>query len=385
MKVALFANTEWYLYNFRLGLAKALLEDGHEVLLISPPGPYGERLKSMGFDWRPLPMSRRSLNPIAELKLLRYLARLLKSEHIDLVHGFTIKSAVYGSLAARWVGIPRRINAVAGMGYVFSSSELKARLLRPLVKLALKLAFAGPNARLILQNPDDVHFFKSHSLVAPEKICLIKGSGVDCSRFSPDSAEKRVTSVPTVLFAGRLLWDKGLRELIDAIRTLQRLGVEAHFLVAGEPDEGNPAAVPFIQVRSWENEGLIEWRGYVEDMPTLYRSVDIVVLPSYREGLPKGLIEAAACAKPLIATDVPGCREVVEDGVTGFLVKPRDSASLAQTIERLISDGDSCSAMGRAGREKVLAQFEEKIVNRQTLAVYRELEQAGGNSPLKSD
>jgi glycosyltransferase involved in cell wall biosynthesis len=305
--------------------------------------------------------------------LLRHLAQLLKSENIDLMHSFTIKAAVYGSLAARWAGVPRRVDAVAGMGYVFSSNEFRARVLRPFVKLALKLAFAGANARLILQNPDDVHFFRSHSLVAAEKIRLILGSGVDCSRFSPSLAEKRGTPVPVVLFAARLLWDKGLQELIDAIRQLHSLGIEARFLVAGEPDDGNPAVVSPTQVSAWTDEGLIEWLGHVEDMPSLYNSVDIVVLPSYREGLPKGLIEAAACAKPLIATDVPGCRVVVEDGVNGLLVKPRDSTSLAKAMERLISDGTARLAMGRAGREKVLAQFEEQIVNRQTLAVYREL------------
>ncbi len=373
MRIALFANTDWYLYNFRLSLANALLEEGHQLLLISPPGPYGERLNKLGFDWRPLPMSRRSLNPFTELKLLWYLAKLFKEEHIDLVHGFTIKSAVYGSLAARWAGIPRRINAVAGMGYVFSSRDIRARLLRPFVRLAIRMAFSGKYARLILQNPDDLGIFKSRGLMPAKHIRLIMGSGVNCSRFSPASQAALVPDNMTVLFAARLLWDKGLQEYIDAIRQLRARGVHAVFLIAGEPDEGNPAAVAAAQVQFWQEEGLVEWLGHVDDMPHLFRSTDIVVLPSYREGLPKGLIEAAACAKPLVTTDVPGCREVVEHGVSGFLVKPYDSGLLATAIERLLNNRELRLTMGMAGRKIVLAKFDEKIIVCQTLDVYREL------------
>ena len=306
MRVVLFANTEWYLYNFRLSLAKALVAQGHDLLLISPPGPYGERLKKLGFDWRPLPMSRRSLNPVKEIRLLWYLVRLLRNERIDFIHGFTIKSAVYGSLAARFAGVSRRINAVAGMGYVFSSSDLTAVLLRPVVRLAIRLAFAGEHSRLILQNPDDLKLFSRNSLMPTDQIRLILGSGVDCSRFTPPQFRLEDSAGAMVLFAARLLWDKGLQEFIDAICLLRNKGIKARFLVAGDPDDGNPAAVPLSQVREWQAGGLIEWLGHVENMPDLYRSVDIMVLPSYREGLPKGLIEAAACGLPIVATDVPG-------------------------------------------------------------------------------
>lgn len=373
MRIVLFANTEWYLYNFRLSLAKALRDEGHDLLLISPPGPYGERLKELGFNWQPVPMTRRSLNPFRELGLLVHLVRLFRKQHIDLVHGFTIKSAVYGSLAARLAGIPGRINAVAGMGYVFSSSDLKARLLRPFVRLALRLAFAGDHSRLILQNPDDVAVFTRSALMPVEHIRLVLGSGVDCSRFSPSSNKKLDSNPATVLFAARLLWDKGVAEFIEAIRQLRAGGTDAKFVIAGEPDEGNPAAVPTADIHAWQREGLVEWLGHVDDMAALYRSVDIMVLPSYREGLPKGLIEAAACALPIITTDVPGCREVVDHELTGLLVEPRRPEAVAQTIERLAGDAQLRARMGRAGREKMLAQFDEQIVIRQTLSVYAEL------------
>jgi len=192
-------------------------------------------------------------------------------------------------------------------------------------------------------------------------------------RFTPAQHDSACSSDIRVLFAARLLWDKGLQEFVDAIRELREQGGEAHFLIAGKPDDGNPAAVPAAQVQSWQDEGLVEWLGHVDDMAELYRSTDIMVLPSYREGLPKGLIEAAACGLPLVTTDVPGCREVVEDGETGILVNPHDSSALAEAIARLLNDRNLRLSMGRSGREKVLAEFDEKIVIRKTLAVYREL------------
>ncbi len=377
MRIVLFANTEWYLYNFRLSLAQALRDEGHDLLLISPPGPYGERLKALGFNWQPVPMTRRSLNPFRELSLLVHLIRLFRSQRIDLMHGFTIKSAVYGSLAARFAGITSRINAVAGMGYVFSSRDVKARLLRPFVRLALRLAFAGGNSRLILQNPDDVAVFTRSALVPVEHIRLVMGSGVDCLRFSPSLNEKLNSNPITILFAARLLWDKGMAEFIKAIRLLRAGGIDAKFLIAGEPDEGNPAAVPTADIQAWQREGLVEWLGHVDDMPALYRSVDIMVLPSYREGLPKGLIEAAACALPIITTDVPGCREVVDHELTGLLVKPHSPETIAQAIEQLVGGAQLRAQMGKAGREKMLAQFDEQIVIRQTLSVYAELQDCG--------
>lgn len=372
MKILLFANTEWYLFNFRLSLALALRDAGHEVLLLSPPGPYGEKLQALGFRWLPAPMQRLSLNPLRELALLFWLYRLLRRERIDLLHGFTIKCAVYGALAARLARVPARVSAVAGMGYVFSSDDLKARLLRPFVRLLLRLALDGGKARLILQNPDDVALFEQARLVDPRRIRLIPGSGVDCRRFVP-ALGRGATQTFSVLLPARLLWDKGLAEYVEASRLLRAAGRGVVFLLAGEPDPGNPAAVPLATVTGWVAEGLVEWLGHVADMPALFASVDAVVLPSYREGLPKGLIEAAACALPLVTTDVPGCREVVSDGVDGLLVPLKDAAALAAAIARLADDRGLCARLGAAAREKALAEFDERIVLERTLAVYREL------------
>ena len=372
MKIVLFANTEWYLWNFRRSLALALRDAGHDVLLISPDGPYGEKLRALGLRWQPLPMDRRSLNPVREARLLWHLVRLFRGERPALVHGFTIKCAVYGSLAARMAGVPARVNAVAGMGYVFISDSLKARLLRPLVRTLLKLALGGRNARLILQNPDDVVLFERAGLVDPSQVRLIPGSGVDCSRFHPDP-DRQTGARLRVLLPARLLWDKGLAEYVQAARLLRAEGRPIDFLLAGDPDPGNPAAVPEAEVREWVGQGLLQWLGHVDDMSALLRSADIVALPSYREGLPKGLIEAAASGCALVTTDVPGCREVVTHEVDGLLVPVRDGDALARAIARLEADPELRARLAEAGRRKALERFDERIVIEKTLAVYKEV------------
>lgn len=382
MKIVLYANTDWYLYNFRRSLALALRDEGHEVLLLSPSGPHGEKLREFGLRWQPVPMDRRSLNPLREALLLSHLWRVFRREKPDLVHGFTIKCAVYGSLAARVARVPARVNAVAGMGYVFISDETKARILRPIVRALLKLALGGRGARLILQNPDDVALFERARLVNSSRVRLIPGSGVDCLRFASrqpeENARQSDADVPgaaplRVLLPARLLWDKGVAEYVEAARTLRAEGRLIHFLLAGDPDPGNPAAVPEDTVRRWVEEGIVEWLGHVDDMPSLFGGVDVVVLPSYREGLPKGLIEAAACSLPLVTTDVPGCREVVSDGVDGLLVPARDSEKLAGAIARLQDSPELSERLGAAAREKALTRFDERIINSKTLDVYREL------------
>ncbi len=375
MKAVLFANTEWYLYNFRLSLAIALRDAGQDVLLVSPPGPYGEKLQAMGFRWIAAPMQRRSLNPLRELALVLWLRRLLRQERADLVHGFTIKCAVYGSLAARLAGVPARVNAVAGMGYVFTSGELKARVLRPVVRAVMRVALGGRGVRLILQNPDDVKLFERARIVASSTVRLIPGSGVDCERFAPgaEGARRAGAARFRVLLASRLLWDKGVAEFIDAARRLRSEDRAIDFLLAGDPDPGNPASVPEATVRAWVEEGLVQWLGHVDDMPALFHAVDAVALPSYREGLPKGLIEAAACGLPLVTTDAPGCREVVTHEVDGLLVPSHDSEALAQAIARLQDDPAFATRLGASARAKALAEFDERIIVGRTIDVYREL------------
>jgi glycosyltransferase involved in cell wall biosynthesis len=375
-KLIFFANTDWYLYNFRRSLALAAQSSGYEVLLVSPPGEYGERLRHLGLRWQPLPrMDRRSLNPLRELQLLLSLVVLFRHERPTLVHGFTIKCAVYGSLAAQLARVPARVNAVAGLGYVFASSDRKARWLRPMVRAMLHLALRGRRTRLILQNPDDRMMFQQSGLIELDRVDLIPGSGVDCVRFCPCAdGSSTPRPQPCVLLAARLLWDKGVGEYVEAARLLRSAGRSVRFLLAGTPDPGNPAAVPESTLHQWVDEGVIEWLGHVDDTSELFRSVDIVALPTYyREGLPKSLIEAAACSLPLVATDMPGCREVVTNEVDGLLIPPHDAGALAQAIARLIDSPGLAARLGAAARLKALANFDERLVIERTLAVYREL------------
>jgi glycosyltransferase involved in cell wall biosynthesis len=376
VKIILFANTEWYLFNFRLSLAKALQARGHDVLLISPPGEYGARLQAQGFRWEALPMDRKSLNPLQELRLLAYLCQLYRREQPALAHHFTIKCVVYGSIAALVARVPARVNAVAGMGYVFTNQALKARLLRPVVRGLMRLVLNGRGARLILQNNDDMAAFAKAGLARPELTRLVMGSGVDLARFTPHvpSVQAGPDVQPTrVVLAARLLWDKGIAEYAEAARQLKAKGLPIRFLLAGAPDPGNPAAIPQAMLDGWQTEGLIELLGQVSDMAALFATADMVVLPSYREGLPKSLIEAAACALPLVTTDVPGCREVVTHEVDGLIVPVKNAQALASAIERLHADPVWARQLGLAARARALHEFDEKIVIRKTLAVYQEL------------
>ncbi|HHJ13124.1 MAG TPA: glycosyltransferase family 1 protein [Gammaproteobacteria bacterium] len=370
-KVAFFANTDWYLFNFRLGLAKYLRAKGFDVVMMSPPGEYGYRFSEEGFRWIALPMDRRSLQPHRELFLLYRLRKILKAEAVDAIHNFTIKCVVYGSLAAQAAGVPSRINAVTGLGHVFVSDSLRARLLRPVVNRLLRYSLRGEGSRLVVQNPDDERLFLEQQMIDEPRLRLIKGSGVDTERFQ--SVPARAGERMRILLAARLLWEKGIEEYAEAARMLRHRKDEVEFLLAGDSDPGNPSAVPDEQIRQWREEDLLTILGHVDDMPSLLREVDLAVLPSYREGVPRGLIEAAAAGLPIVTTDASGCREIVEHEVNGFLVPPRDGRALAKAIERLLDDPNRRKAFGEAGREKVLREFDERIVFERTWQVYESL------------
>lgn len=374
LKILFFANTDWYLYNFRLGLAKYLVARGVQVIMVSPPGPYGELLQAEGFQWIPVPMERRSLHPVMEIKFLWQLFRVYRKVKPDIVHHFTIKCVVYGGMVAHFARTCNVVASVTGLGYVFIGKDILAKILRPIVRLFLKVAMNGSNRRLILQNPDDRELFLSAGLVDDKDIRLIAGSGVNIEKFKPASLAKYSAINPIrVVFAARLLWDKGIREFVDAAQILHAEGINAEFIIVGDADPGNPASVPEETLEIWQQLDSIQLSGHSSDMAALFETTDIMVLPSYREGLPRGLIEAAAAAIPIVTTDAPGCREVVDDGVNGYLVPVRDAVSLANAIRKLINNPELAIKMGIAGREKAIAEFDEQIIFDQTLQVYHEI------------
>ncbi len=375
MKFILFANTDWYLYNFRLSTALQLRSLGMEVVMVSPPGDFAARFQDHGIRWRALPMQRSSLNPWREAGTLARLVGLLREEQPELLHSFTLKCAVYGALAARAAGVPAVVNAVTGLGYVFSSDRAKARLLRPVVSLLMRGALGGERSRVILQNPDDAQAFADARLAPPHNIRLIRGSGVDLSRFRLRDTDADARRPLRVLLAARLLREKGIHEYAAAAEMLKEQGRDIRFLLAGMPDPGNPHSVAADEARAWQAQGTLEWLGHVDDMPALLRAVDVMALPSYyREGVPKSLIEAGACGIALVTTNLPGCREVVSrDGEDGLHVEPRSAASLAQAIARLDDDRDLLRRLGERARARALSDFDERVVIRKTCEVYGEL------------
>ncbi|AND69811.1 hypothetical protein ATSB10_23570 [Dyella thiooxydans] len=375
MKFVFFANTDWYLYNFRLATALRLKADGHEVVMLSPPGPFGARFAASGLRWITLSMDRASLGPVREARTLFALISALRRERPDLLHNFTLKCAIYGALAARVVRVPAVVNAVAGMGYVFTSNRTKARVLRPLVSWLLRLSLDRPRSLLILQNPDDATAFAAARLVPADRVRVIRSSGVDVRRFTPVASDSPVHGRLRVLLAARLLWEKGVQEYVDAAALLRREGRSVEFLLAGTPDPGNPRSVEEAQVKRWGREGLVRCLGHVEDMPALLREVEVMVLPSYyREGVPRSLIEAAACGLAIITTDRPGCREVVtHHGVDGLHVAVRDARALADRIAQLDDDRVLLARLGARARQRALSEFDEQLVIQRTVDVYREL------------
>jgi glycosyltransferase involved in cell wall biosynthesis len=363
-KILLFANTDWYLYNFRLSLAKELRAHGHEVILLSAPGPFEPLLQQSGFRWVPFPLSRQGINPFYELRTLWRLTGLYHQLAPDIVHHFTIKPVLYGSTAAHILRIPGIINSITGLGHLFIDPEPITRLLRRLASWLYRINLRG--TEVIFENPEDRRIFIDWRFIKPEQGHLILGTGVDVERFRPTAREN---NPPIVLFSSRMLVTKGVLEYVEAIRILKAKGINARFALAGNADPGNPASIPDEQIEAWKQSDLVEWWGWQSDMPAALAQTDIFCLPSYREGVPNALLEATACGLPIVTTDTPGCRDVVTNGVNGLLVPVKNAQAIADALEILILDPELRRRMGSAGRE-VAVNFSNIKINRETLAVY---------------
>lgn len=369
-KILFVANTDWYILNFRLSLANFLRSKGFDVVMASPSGKFVPEIEKQGFQWVEWGVGRKTMAPSGEMVAIWQLKNIYYREAPLLVHHFTIKPVLYGSLAARLSHVPFVVNSVTGLGYVFLSGGMKGRVLRSLVLPLYRVAFAHQNLSVIFENKNDQSIFIKNHLVSLDNSCIINGVGVNAEKFSPGPEPQH--DVPVVVFPARMLLDKGLGVLIDAARLLKKKN-KVRIILVGEPDPGNPATVDENQLHDWENEGIVEWWGFQKDMQKVYRSCHIVTLPSFGEGLPTVLIEAAACARPIVTTDVAGCREVVVDGVNGFLVPAGDAQALANSLEKLLIDPQLRERMGRAGREMVLDRFTDQIINQETFSVYQQI------------
>ncbi len=372
MKLAFLVPDSDFFWINRSALAAAARDAGAEVVVLAPPGTTAARYAAAGFRLRHVPLVR-SANPFRALGGLLRIRRVLAEERPDLLHNVSMRAVLLGSAAAWFAGRPRTLNLVTGLGYVFISGPL---LLRTAVRLAYRFCLRLPGSVTVFQNPDDRELFLRTGLAPAERTALIRGSGVDVARFTPS---EEPPGPPVVLLAARMLWDKGIAELVEAGRELRRRGIEHRILLAGWPDEANPAAIPAAQLRAWEEEGLVECLGRCDDMPDRIRACHVACLPSYREGVPLFLLEAAASGRPIVTTDVPGCREVVEPGVNGARVPVRESAPLAEALAALLTDPELRRRQGRASRALAEAEFSTAAVVRATFEVYRRL--SGGRWP----
>ena len=380
MKILLFANTDWYLYNFRLSLAKDLRDQGHEVILLSPPGNFQKLLEENGFQFISFSFSRQGINPLYEIWTLWQLIRTYHKVHPDIVHHFTIKPVIYGSLAAHFLHIRGIINSITGLGHLFIDPSPITRLLRIVAKWLYRIILR--NTQVIFENPEDRDIFIKKRLLKAERSHLIMGTGVDVEKFRQVNKNNDTL---VVLFSSRMLATKGVLEYMEAVRILKQNGLKARFALAGTTDPGNPASVTDGQIESWNQSGLVEWWGWREDMPNTLAQTDIFCLPSYREGVPNALIEACACGLPIVTTDVPGCRDVVTHGVNGLLVPVKNAFALAAALEKLLTSPELRQSMGTAGRETAINKFSITKVNAETLGVYKMLLSASPSRRIGAD
>lgn len=368
MKLLYLVSEDWYFVSHRLALAVKAKDAGYDVVVVARVNQHGDAITKAGLRLVPVNFDRRSRNPLTQLAMLWALLRIYFRERPDIVHHVALKPVVYGTVVARMARVPHVVNAVAGLGWLFSSRGSVARLASGVFRRLLVPLLNG--GVVIVQNPDDREFLNKCG-VRDQSLRLIRGAGVDLADFSPGAEPD---GIPIVVLASRMLREKGVAEFVDAAEILRQRAVPARFVLVGEPDAANPASIPEQTLASWREKGLVEWWGRRSDMPAVLAGCAVFCLPSYYgEGIPKVLLEAAASSRPIVTTDSPGCREVVRHGDNGFLVRPRDAVAIADALQPLIEHPDLRRSMGQRGRERAVAEFGVDHVIAQTLAIYGEL------------
>jgi glycosyltransferase involved in cell wall biosynthesis len=359
-------NDAAFFLSHRLPLATGARAAGFDVHVATPRDAAASRIEAEGLAYHPVPLSRRGTSPAAELGTLASLVALYRRVAPDVAHHVTAKPILYGGVAARVAGVPAVVHAVSGLGHVFISDAPRARVLRQAIRATYRIVTSHPNCAVIFQNDDDRLTFGS--AIRTPRVVMIRGSGVDLATFRPSPLPG---GAPLVVLPSRMLWDKGIGEFVEAARALGREGLRARFALVGGVDPGNPAAVPRERIDAWVREGVVEWWGLRGDMPDVLAQATIACLPSYREGMPKALLEACAAGRPIVTTDVPGCRDVGRGG-HGALVPARDARALADTLRELLGDRARLERMAAAAAVAARA-FSVDEVSMRTLELYREL------------
>jgi len=381
-KIIFLIAEDWYFWSHRLPLARAARRNGYDVIIATRVSRHAQDILDEGFRLAPLQLCRESYSPFKELRAIIELRRLYGKERPDVVHQVALKPVLYGSIAALGRRNIRIINALAGLGYLVASSSLKARLLRIPVWGAFAFFLKRSGSKVIFQNDEDRNAITTRLKVPIANTVLIRGAGVNLEAFRP---AQEPAGVPIVLLASRMLWNKGVREFVEAARSLRKQGIKARFVLVGDPDKASPSGIPRQQLTAWHKEGDVEWWGRREEMVSVYQEATIVCLPSHGgEGVPKSLLEAAACGRAIVTTNVPGCRDVVRNNVNGLLVPPKTVTELANAIRKLLEDPIERSRMGVAGRDIVSREFSEKSVVKNTLFLYEDPDEPAAQTFSKS-
>jgi glycosyltransferase involved in cell wall biosynthesis len=371
-KILILVNNLNFFYSHRLSIAEALLAQGFDICIGCGEigGADQNLLEKKGFKIDLIPMERGGINILTELKTFFYIMKFFKREKPDIVHLITIKPYLYGGIASRMMSVPAVLSAVSGLGALFIHKDMRSKFLRFLLYPVYRLAFKHSNQKVIVQNNDDMELLVKWGVLNPTKVRLIKGSGVKIEQFTNlDEPE----GVPVVCFAARLLKDKGVYEFVSAAKLLSKKRVKARFFLAGNLDLNNPAGLSLNDLNIIKNDGYVEILGYQKDIPRLYAKSSIICLPSYREGMPKSLIEAAAASRVVVTTDVTGCRDAIIPNKTGFLVPVKNAKKLADTLEWLIKNPKERVAMGKEGRKFAEKEFLIEKIVKSHLDIYDEL------------
>ncbi len=369
-RLMIVVNDLGFFWSHRRAVALGALHSGYEVFVTTPGGPRVAELERAGLRHVAWQVGRGSTHPLWELRSVWSLARAFRKVRPHIAHLVTIKPVLYGGALARMLRTPAVVAAVSGMGYLFVAAGRRRGPARRWAEAADRFAFGHPHSRVIVQTRDDEAALRAIGALRPGQAVLIRGSGVDLEVFR---ASPLPEGTPLVVLPARMLWDKGVGEFVQAAERLRAQGVAVRMALVGPHDLENPAAVPLAQLETWRERGPVEWWGHRDDMPEVLRSAHLVVLPSYREGVPKCLLEAAAAGRAIVTTDAPGCRDVVEHGRNGLLVPPRDAGALAEATASLLGDRERLEAMGKQGRAKAEAEFGIEDVVRAHLSLYRSL------------
>lgn len=367
-KIIFFVSEDWYFYSHRLSIACELKNAGFDVVVVTNLSTYLNKLEGHGFKVINMDFKRESINPFKIYQVIKKLKEIYLIESPDVIHNISLMPIILGTLSAKFFNSLYVINTFTGLGHIFSSKKLMTRIIRILIlEPVLNMLLNKKNVWAIVQNIDDMKLLNALKIINKDRTVLIKGSGVDIEKFKFISESEET---PVVVLATRMLRDKGVEEYISSVRELKKEKIDAEFILVGDVDLSNPSSIREADILSWQKENIIDWWGYRNDMEKVFANVHIVCLPSYREGLPKVLLEAAAVGRPIVATDVPGCREIVRDGENGLLVPVKNSSELSLALKKLIADKALRKKMGARGRTIVENEFSYDVVNAQTLALY---------------